>query len=75
MEESGWKVDKLTTNHVIIISNLTPSKVYHLRTLSKDKAQNTGQSVDTVTITPKSSRSALELVIGNLSDIFGILGR
>jgi hypothetical protein len=65
----------LTTNHVIIISNLTPSKVYHLRTLSKDKAQNTGQSVDTVTITPKSSRSALELVIGNLSDIFGILGR
>ena len=65
----------LTTNHIIIISNLTPSRVYHLRTLSKDKAQNTGQSVDTVTITPKSSRSALELVIGNMSDVFGILAR
>jgi hypothetical protein len=65
----------LTTNHIIIISNLTPSRVYHLRTLSKDKARNTGQSVDTVTITPKSSRSALELVIGNMSDVFGILAR
>jgi hypothetical protein len=65
----------LTTNHVIIISNLTPSKVYHLRTLSKDKAQNTGQSVDTVTITPKSTRSALELVIGNLYDVFGIFSQ
>jgi len=63
----------LTTNHLVIISGLTPSKVYHLRALSKDKAGNEGKSVDTVTIAPKSTESALDLVVGNLSDIFGFL--
>ncbi len=63
----------LTTNHLVIISDLTPSKVYHLRALAKDKAGNEGKSVDTVTIAPKSTQSALDLVVGNLSDIFGFL--
>jgi hypothetical protein len=63
----------LTTNHLVIISNLTPSRVYHMRALSKDKAGNRGESVDTVTIAPKATQSAFDLVIGNLSDIFGFL--
>lgn len=63
----------LTTNHLVIISGLTPSKVYHLRALSKDKAGNEGKSIDSVSIAPKSTQSALDLVIGNLSDIFGFL--
>ncbi len=63
----------LTLNHLVIISDLTPSKVYHLRVLSKDKAGNSGKSIDTVTIAPKSTESALDLVVGNLSDIFGFL--
>jgi hypothetical protein len=64
----------LTYNHVVVISNLTPSKVYHLRALSGDKAGNIGKSIDSVTITPKSTQSALDLVVGNLSEIFGFLG-
>ncbi len=64
----------LTTNHLVIISNLTPSKVYHLKSDSKDKANNQGSSIDSVTITPKSSSSAFDLVIGNLSQVFGFLG-
>ncbi len=63
----------LTTNHVIVISGLTPSRVYHLRALSKDSVGNAGSSVDTVTITPKASDSALDLVITNLQGIFGFI--
>jgi hypothetical protein len=63
----------MTTNHIVILSNLTPSKVYHLRAISKDIGGNIGYSLDTVTITPKSTDSALDLVIGNLSEVFGFL--
>ncbi len=66
---------KLTFNHVVVISGLTPSKVYHLRVIGKDKAGNIGNSIDTVTITPKSSDNALDLVITNLQQIFGFIGR
>lgn len=64
----------LTYNHVVVISNLTPSKVYHLRAISKDKAGNDGRSIDTVTITPKATENALNLVITNLQEAFGFLG-
>ncbi|MCA9397477.1 fibronectin type III domain-containing protein, partial [candidate division WWE3 bacterium] len=63
----------LTFNHLVIISDLAPSNVYHLRALSNDSAGNTGTSADTVTITPKATSSALDLVIGNLQQIFGFL--
>lgn len=62
-----------TFNHVVVISNLTPSKVYHLRALSKDTAQNEGASIDTVTITSKASDNALNLVVGHLQQAFGFL--
>ncbi len=64
----------LTTNHIVIITGLNTSKVYHLRALSKDKAGNETASVDTVTITPKASSNALDLVVTNLSEVFGFLG-
>jgi len=58
----------------VIISGLTPSKVYHLRAISKDKAGNIGNSIDTVTITPKATENALNLVITNLQEAFGFIG-
>ena len=64
----------LTYNHVVVISNLATSKVYHLRAISKDTAGNEGRSVDTVTITPKATANALNLVIGSLQQAFGFLG-
>ncbi len=64
----------LTLNHMVIISNLSPSKVYHLRAISKDKADNEGVSLDLVTITPKITDSAFGLVITNLQEAFGFLG-
>jgi len=63
----------LTTNHLVIISGLTPSKVYHLRGISTDKWGNTGKSVDTVSITPKATENALNLVITSLQAAFGFL--
>jgi hypothetical protein len=66
--------NKLTSNHLVIISNLSPSRVYHLRVLSKDKAQNLGQGIDTVTIAPKATANALDLVMTNLGEVFGFLG-
>ncbi len=62
-----------TLNHVVTITGLSPSKIYHLRALSLDKAENLGQSLDTVIITPKSTKDALNLVIDNLSKTFGFL--
>lgn len=63
----------LTNNHLVIISGLTPSKVYHLRIVSKDQVGNLANSPDTVSITPKAVDSAFELVVGNLMEVFGFL--
>jgi hypothetical protein len=63
----------LSYNHVVIISGLTPSKVYHLRAISRDAAGNDAKSVDTVTITPKATNNAFYLVITTLKEAFGFL--
>lgn len=63
----------LTTNHVVTITGLAPSKIYHLQAISKDKGNNRAQSFDTVVITPKSTKAALNLVIENLARTFGFL--
>ncbi|MBP9751508.1 MAG: fibronectin type III domain-containing protein [Candidatus Moranbacteria bacterium] len=61
----------LVTNHTVVISKLSPSKVYHLRIISKDKAGNVGNSIDIVSITPKATENALDIVFGSLKSIFG----
>jgi hypothetical protein len=63
----------LTSNHLIIMSNLSPSKVYHLRVISTDSADNTVRSADQVTITPKNTESVVEVLFGALGDIFDFL--
>jgi hypothetical protein len=64
----------LSYNHVVIISNLTPSKVYHLRAISRDNTGNEAKSIDTVAITPRATDNAFDLVITNLKEAFGFLG-
>jgi phosphodiesterase/alkaline phosphatase D-like protein len=63
----------LTTNHTVTVNGLKTSAIYHLRAISKDKANNIGRSEDHVVITQKSTKGALELVIENLSKSFGFL--
>ena len=62
-------------NHVVTIPDLKPANIYHLRVVSKDKAGNVGTSFDSVVITPKATKSALNLVIESLSKTFGFLGK
>jgi hypothetical protein len=71
--QSTQEDTNLSTNHVVTITNLTPAKIYHLQAISKDKSGNTGKSFDTVVVTPKSTKAALNLVIENLSKTFGFL--
>lgn len=64
-----------TNHHSIVISGLTPAKVYHLRAISKDSYQNEAQSIDKVVVTPNATENALDLVIANMSSIFGFLSK
>jgi len=64
----------MTTNHTVILSGLVPSQVYHLRALSQDDVGNLTESTDLVTISPKATRSAFDLVIKNLSEAFSFVG-
>ncbi len=64
----------LTYNHLVVVSGLIPSQVYHLRAASKDAAGNLRNSPDNVTITPKATESAYDLVISNLGQIFSGFG-
>ena len=63
----------LKQNHLVVISDLTPSKVYSIRALSRDKAGNIGKSSGNNTLTPKAVDSALDIVITILSDAFSFL--
>lgn len=65
----------LSNNHIIIISGLTPSKVYHLRGVSKDKEGNIGYSIDKVVVTSPPTEAAFNLAINNLVSIFSFLGK
>jgi N-acetylneuraminic acid mutarotase len=65
----------LANNHIVIVSGLTPGKVYHLRALSLDEEGNVGNSIDKVVVTPAGTENALDLAISNLTSIFSFLGR
>lgn len=64
----------LATNHTVILSGLVPSQVYHLRAISQDSTKNEATSIDLVTIAPKVTRSAMDLVVKNLTQVFNIGG-
>ncbi len=70
--QSTTEDKNLKFNHVIVISNLNPSQVYTIRAVSRDSQRNETQSADNVTVTPSRTDSALELILQNVSDIFGI---
>lgn len=65
-----------STSHVVILSELEPSKIYHLRALSRDMGGNRGYSEDTTTITGKIQDSVLDIIMNSLTQslgwIFGI---
>jgi len=65
----------MSVNHIVIISGLTPSKVYHLRAVAKDAEENVGYSIDKVIVTNPTTQDAFDLAIKNLTSIFSFLGK
>ena len=70
---SSSRMDQeLRTNHLIIVSGLTPSKVYSLEIESGDDSGNISKYGPLVSITQKSSNSVLETILNSISNIFNI---
>ena len=65
-ENSGLSMEKST-----IISNLDPSRPYHLKVIVTDKAGNKTESDNQVFITNEVRRSAWDLIKSALNNIFG----
>ncbi len=62
----------LVTNHVVVISNLPTSEVFHLQALSVDEAGNVGVSANQTTIVGQATDSALSIVFNALQAVFGL---
>ena len=63
----------LSTSHAVILAELEPSKIYHLRAVSVDTSGNIGHSEDTTTITGKMQNSVLDIIINSLQKSLGWL--
>jgi hypothetical protein len=63
----------LSNSHVVILSDLEPSKIYHLRAVSKDGSDNVGHSEDTTTITGKMQSSVMDIIVNSLEKSLGLV--
>lgn len=63
----------LSTTHVVIVPELEPAKLYHLRAVSRDSAGNTGTTIDTTAITGKAHQSVIDIIISSLQRSLGFL--
>lgn len=62
----------LVNNHVVVVSNLSTSEVYHLQAISQDAEGIRGVSTDQTTIIGQASDNALSIVFNALQSIFGL---
>jgi len=62
----------LVTNHVVVVSGLATSEVYHLQVVSNDAEGVRGTSGDQTTIIGQASDNALSIVFNALQSIFGL---
>ncbi|MFZ1361236.1 MAG: fibronectin type III domain-containing protein [Candidatus Saccharimonadales bacterium] len=62
----------LTTEHVVIISDLAPSKVYYVQPISRDKAGNATKGKDHAAIVGRASQSVLTIILDSLYKVFGV---
>ena len=62
----------LVNNHVVVVSDLSTSEVYHLQAISSDANGVQGVSTDQTTIIGQASDNALSIVFNALQSIFGL---
>ncbi len=63
---------RLTTEHIVIISDLPTSRVYSVQPLSKDNAKNEGAGATQTAIISRASDSAITVIFNSLKAIFGL---
>ncbi|MFZ1323882.1 MAG: LamG-like jellyroll fold domain-containing protein [Candidatus Saccharimonadales bacterium] len=63
---------ELTTEHLVIVSDLPPSKVYSLQPMSKDRAGNIGLGEPQSAIIGRASESVLTIILNTLQRVFGL---
>ncbi len=63
---------RLTTEHIVIVSDLPTSRVYSVQPLSKDGAKNEGQGETQTAIIGRASDNAITVVFNTLKAIFGL---
>ena len=62
---------RLTTEHIVIISDLPTSRVYSVMPISADLAKNEGTGESQTTIIGRASDNAITIVFNTLKAIFG----
>lgn len=63
---------QLTTEHIVIVSDLPTSRVYSIQPVSKDKAGNSGTGETQSAIIGRASDSVLTIILNTLKRVFGI---
>jgi hypothetical protein len=61
----------LTTEHVVIVSDLSTARVYNVQAVSRDKARNEAKSDSQATIINRGTDSILSIIVNVLQQIFG----
>lgn len=65
------KDESLSTEHIVIVSDLPTSRVYSVRPISEDKGQNSSDGDISSAIIGRASDSVLTVVLNSMKRIFG----
>jgi hypothetical protein len=63
---------QMTTEHIVVLSNLPTSQVYSVQVMSYDKARNIGLGEPQAIIIGRANESVLTIILSSLQRIFGL---
>jgi hypothetical protein len=63
---------QLTTEHIVVVSDLPTSRVYSIQPISYDKARNAGLGTGESAIIGRASESVLTVILNTLQRVFGL---
>ena len=65
--------DELNNNHVAVLTNFKPGKVYRFKIKSTDAAGNIVESKEFTTLTPRQQESVIDVIFKTFENSFGFL--
>ncbi len=63
--------NELVKSHIVVITGLDPSRIYHLRAVSEDASDNIVYGDDTTIITNSPQQSVVSIIVNSLQKTFG----